>query len=212
MRDLNICIANRELLSHANFQLQRGRHYVLHGRNGVGKSTLLKAIGTCRIPSIPRGVKVLLLGQTQADFEDNGAESDGEGDTVLDYVVRSNRRREILLREADVLSYALEIGCDSLATVRAFREVSHRRLERKVENARRVAERRSGSRGKEASKVVLRLEERLVVSELKRSQKATPEEMSDEIQKAAELLAEIQASLEMVGNQSASEKYMLISF
>lgn len=138
MKDLSISIANRELLSHANFQLQRGRYYVLHGRNGVGKSTLLKAIGTDRIPSIPRGVEVLLLGQTQADFEDDGAESDAEGDTVSDYVVRSSRRREIFLREAEVLSCALEIGSDSLAAVRAFREVSHRRLERKVENARRL--------------------------------------------------------------------------
>lgn len=155
---------------------------------------------------------MLLLGQTHTDFEDDGVELDAEEETVLDYVVRSNRKRGILLREAEVLSCALEIGSDPLAAVRAYREVSHWRLERKVENARQVAERRSGARGKDARKVLLRLEEELVVSELKRSQEVTPEEMSDEIQKAAELVAEIQAALDLVSNRSASDKHMLISF
>lgn len=39
VRDLSITIGTREILSHADLQLHPGRHYVLVGRNGVGKSS-----------------------------------------------------------------------------------------------------------------------------------------------------------------------------
>lgn len=39
VRDLSIAIGTREILSHADLQLHPGRHYVLVGRNGVGKSS-----------------------------------------------------------------------------------------------------------------------------------------------------------------------------
>ena len=39
VKDLSITIGNLEILSHAELQLHPGRHYVLVGRNGVGKSS-----------------------------------------------------------------------------------------------------------------------------------------------------------------------------
>ena len=39
VKDLNISIGHREILNHAEFQLQVGKHYVLVGRNGIGKSS-----------------------------------------------------------------------------------------------------------------------------------------------------------------------------
>jgi ABC-type molybdenum transport system ATPase subunit/photorepair protein PhrA len=39
VKDLSISIGQREILSHAQFQFQVGKHYVLVGRNGVGKSS-----------------------------------------------------------------------------------------------------------------------------------------------------------------------------
>lgn len=39
VKDLSITIGNHEILSHADLQLHPGRHYVLVGRNGVGKSS-----------------------------------------------------------------------------------------------------------------------------------------------------------------------------
>jgi ABC-type molybdenum transport system ATPase subunit/photorepair protein PhrA len=39
VKDLSISIGQREILSHAQFQLQVGKHYVLVGRNGIGKSS-----------------------------------------------------------------------------------------------------------------------------------------------------------------------------
>jgi ATP-binding cassette subfamily F protein 3 len=39
VKDLSITVGNHEILSHAELQLHPGRHYVLVGRNGVGKSS-----------------------------------------------------------------------------------------------------------------------------------------------------------------------------
>lgn len=39
VKDLSISIGQRELLSHAELHLQEGKHYVLVGRNGTGKSS-----------------------------------------------------------------------------------------------------------------------------------------------------------------------------
>lgn len=34
VKDLNVSMGSREILSHASFQLQVGKHYLLAGRNG----------------------------------------------------------------------------------------------------------------------------------------------------------------------------------
>ncbi|KAK3051410.1 hypothetical protein LTR09_007433 [Extremus antarcticus] len=39
VKDLSIGIGQKEILNHAQFQLQIGKRYVLVGRNGVGKSS-----------------------------------------------------------------------------------------------------------------------------------------------------------------------------
>lgn len=198
VKDLSISIGNRELLSHANFQLQRGRHYVLHGRNGIGKSTLLRAIATDQIPSIPRGVKVLLLGQTQSTAEDELAELNLDDVTVLQYVVRSDAKREQLLRESKILSTAFEATTDPNAPVRACRKLSHERMERELEQLRQVAIRRSGARGAKTRNALNELEARVATSETKLNESIDSEAMSEDTQKAAAMLAEVQTSLELV--------------
>jgi ATPase subunit of ABC transporter with duplicated ATPase domains len=148
VKDLSISIGNRELLSHADLQLQRGRKYILHGRNGIGKSTLLTAIATDQIPNIPRGVKVLLLGQVESEAEGAVATKPSEQpESVLQYVLRADRKRERLLREANQLSTAFEDVANPLAAVQVYRRISHERLEDKVAVARLLATRRSGARG-----------------------------------------------------------------
>ena len=206
VKDLSISIGTRELLSHAKFQLQPGRHYVLHGRNGIGKSTLLRAIAADRIPSIPRGVKVLLLGQTQSNNNDNHFERDFENldlaarpdETVLQHVVRSDQKREYLLSESKILTAALENSDDPLAPVKAYRKLSHERLEQRVAEARQIALRRSGARGAKARSVLLQSEAELKSSESTLREEITPSHMSEDSQKAAEMLAEVQSALELV--------------
>lgn len=198
VKDLSISIGNRELLSHADFQLRRGRHYVLHGRNGIGKSTLLRAMATDQIPSIPRGVKVLLLGQTQSTVEDQTNNLALEATTVLQYVIRSDVKREQLLREAHILSQALGNTSDPTAAVKAYRKLSHERLERRVAEARQIALRRSGARGARSRITLNQLEEQLATSEAKMIENVDSNAMSEDTQKAAEMLAEVQTSLELV--------------
>jgi ATPase subunit of ABC transporter with duplicated ATPase domains len=43
VKDLSISIGQREILSHTQFQLQVEKHYVLVGRNGIGKSSKMNA-------------------------------------------------------------------------------------------------------------------------------------------------------------------------
>lgn len=200
VKDLNISIGNRELLSHANFQLQRGRHYVLHGRNGIGKSTLLRAIATDQISSIPRGVKVLLLGQTESTLEEDMDAIQLEDLTVLQYVVRSDATRERLLHKSRLLSAALDME-DPTAAVRAYRRVAHERLEKRLADVKQIAKRRSGARGKEASKVQLRLEGEVDASAARLTEPLSVDEISDETQKSAEMLSEVQTSLELVSRR-----------
>lgn len=111
IRDLTLLVGEREILSHADIHLHAGKHYVLVGRNGTGKSTLMKALDEGLIPGVSRYIKVLLLGQSAvADAADPEA-GDGmlSGDvTVLDHVLKSDKQRERLLetQQSEDASYA----------------------------------------------------------------------------------------------------------
>jgi ATP-binding cassette, subfamily F, member 3 len=102
VKDLSMSIGQKEILSHAELFLKEGGHYVLVGRNGVGKSTLLKAAAEGRIPGISWGLRILLLGQTrELSIEEKVGGLSVREETVLEHVVRSDRVRERLVREAD---------------------------------------------------------------------------------------------------------------
>ncbi|KAL1801160.1 hypothetical protein ACET3X_001502 [Alternaria dauci] len=208
IKDLSITVANRELLSHTTLHLVEARHYVLVGRNGTGKSTLLKAIADGLIPGIPWSTRILLLGQTREDDLEDGIDAPSLGsETVLQHVVRSDRVRERYVREAKMLSEAIENSVDSMAPVRAYRRIGHERLALQLKEGHRIAERRSGARGKLARKELIKLEERFGESE-KRLQEAeiNPTMLSEETQAAADLLAGVQASLELMDANEAEAK------
>jgi ATP-binding cassette subfamily F protein 3 len=82
---------------------------MLVGRNGTGKSTLLKAIADGLIPGIPWNTRILLLGQTRVELDE---EMDGmkiAEETVLQHVLRSDRVRERHVREAKILSIPMNL-------------------------------------------------------------------------------------------------------
>ena len=129
------------------------------GRNGTGKSTILKAIADGLVPGIPWSTRILLLGQTREDSIEDGIDALGlESETVLQHVVRSDRVRERYVREAKMLSEAIENSIDSMAPVRAYRRIGHERLALQLKEGHRIAERRSGARGKLARKELIKLE------------------------------------------------------
>ena len=98
-------IGRRDLLTHANLTLLENRHYVLVGRNGTGKSTLLRALAEGRIPGVSWNLHILLLGQTDfvnsnSGLDENLGALNFQDGTVLDYVLRSDAKRERALVEA----------------------------------------------------------------------------------------------------------------
>jgi ATPase subunit of ABC transporter with duplicated ATPase domains len=203
IKDLSVTIGAKEILTRAELRFKERAHYVLVGRNGTGKSTILKAIAEGRVPGIPWSTKILLLGQTrELSLEDAvGGLSVGREETVLEHVVRSDRAREDLLREAAVLGAGVEDQSDPLAAVRAYRRISHARLGKKLEEARLIATRRSGARGKKAREELNRMEEGFEQSEARVDDDLStldPVAVSEETKAAIDLFSEVQSNLEMV--------------
>ncbi|KAF2117436.1 ABC transporter ATP-binding protein uup-1 [Lophiotrema nucula] len=209
VKDLSISVANRELLSHANLHLVEGRHYVLVGRNGTGKSTLLKAIGDGLVPGIPWSTRILLLGQTRDLDLEEGLDGLKLGEeTILQHVIRSDRVREQYTREARLMSDAMEKN-DPLAPVRAYRQLSHERLTLRLKEAHRIAERRSGARGKAARKDLVKFEEQFEESKVNVEQPESEidsSKLSEETHAAADMLTNIQSALELMDASQAEAK------
>ncbi|KAF2732561.1 ABC transporter ATP-binding protein uup-1 [Polyplosphaeria fusca] len=208
IKDLSVSVSDRELLSHATFHLVEGRHYVLVGRNGTGKSTLLKSIADGLIPGIPWSTKILLLGQTR-HVEDDLDALKIEEETVLQHVVRSDRVRERHSQEAEILTAAIESTTDSMAPVKAYRKISHERLALHLKEAHRIAERRSGARGKLARKELIKLEEKFNESKARLEEgegDIGAAQLGEETQAAADMLNQVQTALELADASEAETK------
>ena len=106
IKDLTVAIGGKEVVEHANLKIREGTKYVFVGRNGTGKSTLLRALAEGRIPGVPSNLRILLLGQTRiesGDLDENsgGSSADDATNTVLQHVLRSDKSRERALREVN---------------------------------------------------------------------------------------------------------------
>eukprot|EP00271_Cylindrocystis_brebissonii_P003829 TRINITY_DN15071_c0_g2_i1.p1 TRINITY_DN15071_c0_g2~~TRINITY_DN15071_c0_g2_i1.p1 ORF type:complete len:764 (-),score=206.39 TRINITY_DN15071_c0_g2_i1:552-2843(-) len=89
LQDFSIIVAGKELISDASLTLAFGRRYGLVGRNGTGKTTLLKHLAAHAVPGIPRSCQVLHVEQEVA----------GDDLTVLQCVLSADSERAELLRE-----------------------------------------------------------------------------------------------------------------
>ena len=76
-------------------RLESGRRYLLLGRNGVGKSTLLQAIADGSLPDWPEHITTYLVAQGSPL---------PHGDTPLDAVLAADARQASLLAEAKRLA------------------------------------------------------------------------------------------------------------
>ena len=101
-RELDIHVSNftityggQVLLEGADLRLVRGRRYGLIGRNGVGKTTLLKHMANFDIEGFPRHHRVLHVKQ----------EVKSSAQSVLEVVLDADvERKELLKREAEILA------------------------------------------------------------------------------------------------------------
>lgn len=156
IKDLTISIGGVELLDHANLRIQDGKHYVFHGRNGIGKSTVLRALAERRVPGVPSNLRLLLLGQTRVS-SDVPDEHEGSKASlpVLEYVTRSDARREQALRNLSRLSKAIEDATDAEAASKTVRQLQLEAAEHQVKESELTAARRSGARGAKARQVLI---------------------------------------------------------
>ena len=92
LKRVNITINGNELLTGATLRLHAGRHYGLVGRNGVGKSTLLRRMALARIDGFPDYLMILHVKQ----------EVEGDDTPVLETVIRSDKERLNLLKVIDI--------------------------------------------------------------------------------------------------------------
>ncbi len=83
----------RDLLENASFTLTRGRVYALIGRNGKGKSTLLRALASRAVGDIPAELTVHYVSQ-EVNIEEERLEW-----SPVQFVVHADVERRLLLQE-----------------------------------------------------------------------------------------------------------------
>lgn len=162
LKDLTIAIGGLEILDHAHLKIQDGTHYVFHGRNGTGKSTVLKALAERRIPGVASNLRILLLGQTRmtSDIDADDTSSQAVSQSVLEHVTCSDMQREKFLKQAQRLAGVIEDkNADPKLISKTVRQVELEHVEEQLKEAQLVAARRSGARGARARQVLIEKEE-----------------------------------------------------
>jgi ATP-binding cassette subfamily F protein uup len=125
MQDVSVGFGGSPLLEHMTFQIEQGERVCLLGRNGVGKSTLIKLICgelepesgviskspsfsvTCLTQTVPAGLK-----GTVFDVVSEGLGSRGKRLAeyhLLSHHVAADPHNKTLLKELDKLQHALDI-------------------------------------------------------------------------------------------------------
>ncbi|KAM0258090.1 hypothetical protein ACHAQJ_003995 [Trichoderma viride] len=191
-----------EILSGAKLRLKEGQRYALVGRNGTGKSTLLKAIAQKLIPGIPEGSRIALLQQTKltepVDEDDKTKkENKGEG-SVLQQVIERATARSVIEQEIKVLSDGVDAS-DPYAPVRALRGLKHEKLQKRLFLVDKEARLRSGARGLQARKALVAFEKVVADSQASLDQaddEISAEALQVETQEAADMLADLQSQIE----------------
>ncbi|KAG8704165.1 hypothetical protein FRC08_002390, partial [Ceratobasidium sp. 394] len=207
LRQVNISIGNRDILVDAHLRLKANVRYGLVGRNGQGKSTILKALTEKIIPGVPENLRILLVGQVDDSLVDP-TQSSAQA-TVVEVVVKSDSRREYAMWEYKTLSTALESDSDT-HLMEALITLRHSRASKELEIAQKIALKRSGARGAEARKQLLVCEKRVADLDVElASVKEGNFDLSLESATAAhnsanDLLAEIRDTLDAV-NAEATE-------
>ncbi|KAI8959959.1 P-loop containing nucleoside triphosphate hydrolase protein [Daldinia sp. FL1419] len=192
-----------EILNDAKLRLKAGQRYALIGRNGTGKSTLLKAIAEKLIPGIPEETRITILQQTDvgganADEAPIPTPGEDEGLVVLDEVIEQATAKQEVQKEIDVLSRGIDDG-DPYSALRAFRKVQHGRLQKELFLKDKDARLRSGARGMQARKALIAIEKKAADFQLKYEQKdeeISPETLVKETNEAADMLANLQLQIE----------------
>ncbi|PTB45510.1 uncharacterized protein TrAFT101_000953 [Trichoderma asperellum] len=190
-----------EILSNAKLRLKEGQRYALVGRNGTGKSTLLKAIARKLIPGIPEGSRIAILQQTKLteSDEDDKTTKDAKGEgSVLQEVIERATARSVIEQEIKVLADGVDAS-DPYAPIRALRGLKHEKLQKRLFLVDKEARLRSGARGLQARKALVAFEKVVADSQALLDQpddEISAEALQTETQEAADMLADLQSQIE----------------
>ncbi|ORY62917.1 ABC transporter [Pseudomassariella vexata] len=199
--------ASIEILNNAKLRLKAGQQYALVGRNGTGKSTLLKAISEKLIPGIPEETRVVLLQQTNiadANTDETGAEfpppkpKESRGSTVLEEVIERATSRHKVQEEIRILTSAMN-STSTYGALRGARRVKHERLQKELFLKDKDARLRSGARGTQARKVLIAMEKEVAAFQATYEEKdedISPDKLVQETSEAADMLAELELQVE----------------
>ncbi|WVQ83341.1 hypothetical protein IAT38_005480 [Cryptococcus sp. DSM 104549] len=97
LTNIDVSFASNRILSGATLTMAHGRRYGLIGRNGIGKSTLLRHIALREVP-VPSHISVLYVEQEIA----------GDGTTALDSVLQADVWRHKFVTEERELNVKME--------------------------------------------------------------------------------------------------------
>jgi ATP-binding cassette, subfamily F, member 3 len=165
-----------ELLRDTQLKLNYGGKYGLVGPNGIGKSTLLQALGDGLVEGLPAALKVLYV--NQLDTSSFAAAEGGSPDTektqkrtVLQTVLDADVRVAELQRKIQILQDGLLPPTQPGVSTKAWivQAMMHMRVLEKreaFESANKTAIKRSGMRGKDARLRFLEIETELKELEL----------------------------------------------
>ncbi|KFY29123.1 hypothetical protein V493_02529 [Pseudogymnoascus sp. VKM F-4281 (FW-2241)] len=195
----------KELLVNAELRLKSGIHYALLGRNGSGKSTILRALADRIIPGLPPSLRVAILQQTSTDAENPSPAKNGpstsapEDTTVLQHVIEGDQSRTALIQDVQALAGEDADREDVIAQVRRYRQMRYNRLNRELLEVQNNAYRRSGARGSQARKDLIAFEKEVAEATEKLEEEITDAEspeIQDEFLTASSLLVDLEAELE----------------
>lgn len=202
LQDLCLSIGRREILQHARFTLKSGLRYVFAGRNGLGKSTILRALAERQIPGISSKIKIVLLNQT-IELE---AAPINDATTVLQVVLASDKDYQKLLEDAVELSEAVRDSADSERIIRTYRRLLLRQCQQEHEAARLDAQHRSGARGALARKILVQCETSVKEAERKLGETALDLADGREIDQAIAMLETMQLALVAMGSRNIESR------
>ncbi|KAI8616709.1 P-loop containing nucleoside triphosphate hydrolase protein [Chytriomyces sp. MP71] len=152
LKKVNISVGESfHLLVDAHLKLFAGVHYGLIGRNGVGKSTLLRVMSDGTLIGFPNNLKVLYVEQLEDVSTDR---------IVLDVVMDADRKVQSWKQRISELQAAQESHTDT-AMAKAVRSLNLANLTLETEAMRKLAIKRSGARGKECRNALVELEARV---------------------------------------------------
>jgi ATPase subunit of ABC transporter with duplicated ATPase domains len=151
LRGLNMTFGHRDLLTEAELKLVPGMHYGLIGRNGVGKSLLLKSLAYKWIPNLDPSLNIYYMEQLDR--------AEQLSVPIMDLMLyHSDRQRASVYRQIDMLEMSLKRG-NQEAMETALLAVERFAAQEALALARNDTIRQTGARGAAARRRLNELEE-----------------------------------------------------